>query len=468
MILMITPPTKAKGTPHLTGFCGTIIIWGSLMGGLFGGYQLYAKGIEDRDSAKPVTQILSLKAAWAMALQNNLEIREADADREIANSKTRQAVSDFFPKINLESSVGTNHDKSMIPGDKAALNSPRDYNSYQVNLSLVSPLFSGWHSTSKLKNAKAQQEMADFALASRKSLIRHEVVKQYYLIQLLALKLEAEQKIEEKYNRQLLEMQKRKKAGAATTLELLEIRYALESSKPEQVALESELEAVKLKLVRLIGLDPSQAFVLADKLESTVDLEKNTNYPTFKDAFAATLKTSSQLRNLAAAMEKEKAAIDMEKSSAFPSLALNANAGINSHRADELGSEKSIVLGWSLQMKVPIFSGLSNFSVRKEHEFRLHKIALQQERERRIILETLKQAYRKIELTNKQIDAANIRLALAQQKITKSEILFENGKATLLQVIDSYASQLEAKKSKLQAQYDRVIAFSQIRQIYEG
>lgn len=417
---------------------------------------------------RPPALELPLERAMAIAIKRNYRLQLTTLHYKQRQAETRRGLALFFPVVDMNLAVGTTRDRATLPGDKTPPRLPREHNTYRLKSTVTAPLFSGFRTLTAYRELQLAEEIADYQKREEVSDLRHALVELYFGIQLATMKQTAIKKIIINLKARLVEIEKRARAGAATSLDALQARFSLEEQTPNITTLSAEISEKTLKLSNMLRFSPQQRYTFHDRLDETARMLGQIPVTKIDEAMTLALRKNPTLKRLRSEYQREQARIKSEKGSQLPQVILVLNAGINANRLDQIGLNESIVYGGELQVSVPLFSGFSSLATVKIHHARLQQLALSQDQQRQTLLVKLMNAYEGMRIAEERIATSKTQIHLATQTVKKTEGLHRNGRITMREVLASYADKTKAQTNLFQAQYDKIIALSNIKRISEG
>lgn len=403
---------------------------------------------------------ITLKEALEMAFASSHDIRQLKEEVIAAEARTDQSLSKFYPTVNVNASAGTFHDRQ---GEVPQPESERDRNQYDAKVVLNQNLFSGFSHWSGLDAAKADRDSAQKKLEKKIAEVRLGVIKSYFNIQLKLKELAAEKEIAELRRNQLSQVESKFSQGRATEVEKLRAEYAVKSQIPQMKTIESDLEKETLSFVQFLGLPLTQEFSLTDQLEVANKLLLTKPLPDIAVAFEVALRTNPELLGYDFDLAKLNSDIKVTSAKHLPSLDLALSSSTTASRRDEIGASGYRSYGGQVNLNIPVFSGLSSFSERHENQTKLNVLLEKKAAYREKLLEDIRRVYSTWNLENAKAEAEKANIELTDKAVSQSEALYASGRATLIDVLDSYSSGLQAKKNYAAAEYGRITALAELK-----
>jgi len=405
---------------------------------------------------------LSLEQAIAAAFRESPQLRQSRSFVDESRARTEVARASLGPKLDLNLELATARDRLASPNQPAPI-VPRERNQYGGRLVLSQNLFAGFSDVNALRYARLSLVEKDAELSSVKNSVAKAVIERYFYIQLLQRKLSAENEVQQLRANQLKDLQSRLQVGRATELELLQARYALQAQKPQIDQLESDIELETMQLVRQLGFDLDSELHLTSSIEQAFLTLTDDALPPLSDAYERSLDKSPKMALIRSQFQAKEAELEREQAKFFPRADLELSAGMDAHLRSEVGSDDSLTYMGAVTVTVPLFSGLSSFSERRQNLAHLQGLKYEETIAREEILLELTRFYQQWRLSAKQAEAEGVNVALAEETIVRARSLFQAGRATINDLLDGYATKLQANQALAEAKYHRIQAAMSVR-----
>lgn len=406
---------------------------------------------------------LSLDQAVQRGLATSRQLKISQEEEEISSAKTQQAFSGFLPKIALESSAGTIHDRTPNPGEKEVPLAARDRNFYNAKVVLRQSIFSGFKTTAEFASARAQNKIKKDILRTVELETRVKILDIYFLIQLRSRSLELEKELAKTYESRLKDISRRTAAGKTTELDRLQAQYAFQGQSSRIRQLEAEIEQKTLELARLINSPIEEPLTLTDQLEAAAQAVDKVKLPPMAEVLSTAYQQNSEILELDGQRDYLESELRKTSADSFPDLQLVAHGGTASYRRDEIASQRSLSYGFEFQLSLPLFTGFSSVGTRRESVGRLAILEQQRSLAREKLLEDVRALYRSWDVNIETIKSLHLSVKLSEETVRKAESFYELGRTPFTDVLDSYSKKLEARRSLLQAFYERIMLVAKFR-----
>jgi outer membrane protein len=449
---------------------------------------------------------LTLDGALARALDSSEEVGLARARMEAASARSRSAWSNALPQVNTQlaytkalrsvfqsagggftvpDSLQFDPDPSLpleervrylerrTPG--AALGALGSLfsdlpfgneNTWIAGLSLSQPVFAGGRIKSSIEAAAYAEDGAAAAYDDASSDIVLQVRQAYYDAALATSTVEIVQSSVDLARAHLEQVRLRERAGTVSELDVLRADVELENLVPQLVQARNARDVALLNLKRLLNLPADAALDLTTALvppDETTSPVVSADLPPL-DAVQADLRTRASVRAAEAQVAAANEQVDIAKSAYLPSVSLTANLtrqafpggtfgipGANDWRDD-----------WSVGFAVqwPLFQGLRRTAQVDEAQASRHQAELQLAQLREAVSIEYEQAQGELERAQAQIAAAQRTVDQAQRVYELTEMRFEQGLTTQLEVEDARLSLQQARLNRVQAYHAAHVALA--------
>ena len=285
------------------------------------------------------------------ALENKIEIRQAQIDQEIGEREIASALSGWFPQINANGSLThfTQLPTANINGQNIAMGqSNTSALTFQADQAIINP---GLFQASKA--AKFIRQQNDLSVEDTKISTVVDVSKAYYDILTSEEQINIIQENIARLNRQYTEANARYETGLVDKTDYKRAQISLNNAKAE---LKSALEFRKYKydyLKTLLGMNPTNGLTLSfenQNMESNV-LMDTTDVLNYNNRV--------ELRQLQTMKDIQKLNTQYQKWQFLPKLGAFANYGLNyrNNSFADLYGDNFPQSSFGLSLSFPIFQG---------------------------------------------------------------------------------------------------------------
>ncbi|WP_430613641.1 efflux transporter outer membrane subunit [Flavobacterium sp. JP2137] len=391
--------------------------------------------------------------AWIdQGLKNNFDIQKALKNIEIADQKVRQAKMGWLPSVSLDAGNAAYQYRSENYYGSAASKWYTDRgetaptNMYVNSAQYISALQVSWEIDiwGKIKNQKAEALARYLQTYEAQKAIQTELISQiaegYYNLLLLDAQLEVAQANFELSNNTLKIVQLQRDAGQITSLAIQQTRSQMLVAKALIPSLNQQIALQENALMLLMGQLP-QGVTRHTKLSDLAYEETLTSgVPLYlvgrrPDVRAAELE-----------LKAKNAVVGVSQANRYPSLKIDVSGGLNSMLAENWfnipGSLFGSLIGTLTQ---PVFQ-----KRRLKTDFEVAKL----ERNKSEIdfqyavytaINEVTDALITLDLLDKQLEIAEEQVSTAKLGIKQSNLLFNSGFATYLEIINAQRVALDSE-----------------------
>lgn len=322
-------------------------------------------------------------------------------------------------------------------------------NTYVAGISASQLLYSGGRTGAALDIARRYRSAAESQLDETLAEVEFQVKSAYYQAlfadQLVAAAREALAQAERFLEQERL----RHESGRASELDLLRAEVARENLRPRLVEAENASELARLNLMRLVGLPLTQKVKLSSSLE-VPDAGRESGV----DPLA--LARRPALEAMARQVEIREGQIKVARGEFLPSVALQMNYGRQIFPTDAFRLEGDWRTDWSatIGVQIPIFSGLKRKAELDKARVELEQARLQLAQTRKLVEMEYEQARGERDRAVLEIEARGRTVEQAQRVHDLTELRYERGLATQLEVSEARLALLQARTNLAQALMD--------------
>jgi outer membrane protein len=428
-------------------------------------------------NAAPAADLL---AVYQRALQNDPQLKEAEANRLAALESKPQALSALLPQISGSGTVSKEEDKGQsnqvetvqVTGgptvsESFPFNGRVNTNIHKYGVDLRQNLFR-WDNWVALQRADAQvaQAEADYQAAQQDLIAR--VAQRYFDVLAAQDDLDAQRGNLESVNRQLEQAEKRYQVGLIAVTDVQEARAAHDSGAAAVIASKRQLASAQELLREITG----DAFdYLARPIEP---FELSNPDPSSEDRWvemALQQNLSLVSSRLAADIAREN--VSSARGGHFPSLDLVASRYKSTSGGDWINADGTPYGSTSLdqyqntvgiQFTIPIYSG-GMVSSQVRQAVYLHRAA--KERVERVARQTehdARDAYLGVLSEISHVQALRRALESNATALNATESGYEAGTRTAVEVLDSRRQWIQAQTDYSRSRYDYMVNVIKLQQ----
>ncbi|MBI2402704.1 MAG: TolC family protein [Gemmatimonadetes bacterium] len=389
----------------------------------------------------PADTVLSLRAALELALEHNPGLLAARAGAGAAAFGAAAAGRQRVPKLQLGASYmyTAAEDALMMPG--VLLNGPGLDNIFNRHigegaLTLTVPLYTGGELSKRARAADAAAEGAGAGARAAAAEVLFRVAAKYHDI----LRLQRAVSATEASIASLLEtrriLQLKLEVGRAAPFEVMRVNTRLANTQLDLLRERNALQRSLTDLEALVGVRlPDREFVLADTLRFVpVELAADT-------LLQQALAQRPEFQAARAAVARERALIGVATSQYLPHVSLLGSLGGNvGSRDSDLGQHSFV----AVRVAIPVFNSPLAAQA-NEARARLDAAEATLEQLRLEIALEVDRALLDLRAAADQVEVARTALSEAEEALRIEQLRFDQGRATVNDVLDANAELLRAQ-----------------------
>lgn len=431
--------------------------------------------------ASATTQAADLVAVYQRALQNDPQIREADANRLASRESKPQALAALLPQFEVSGSytkIDEDSGRTTLtrsdPADPLSplvpinITSTSDLTAKSYDLSLRQTLFR-WDQWMTLRRADAEvaQAEADYQFAQQDLIQRTS--QRYFDVLAAQDTVDAAQASLEAFARQLEQADKRFEVGLIAITDVQEARAAHDQAAAALIQAKRSLATARELLRELTG----ESF---DTLATPVDdMPLKSPEPADEERWVSTaLDQNLQVISARLATDIAKQDVRVARAGHLPSVDLVASRGDQDYNGDQVGRNAGGVSrapadstqttdSIGIQVTVPIYSGGATSS-RVRQQVYLHRAARERlERANRETERSARDAYLGVLSEISRVRALKQALESSRTALQATEAGFEVGTRTTVDVLDARRRLFEAQTNYSRSRYDYILNVLQLQ-----
>ena len=412
-----------------------------------------AAGAQAPTQPNAPSQTITFDDAIRIALRQNTTLLQANNSAALSSATVRQQRLSFLPDLRFTTNTGQNYGRTFSEEEGRIIDQTTQSMNAGVSSSVT--LFNGLTNVASLRSAELSEDAGERNVKRAEQTVAFTVASNF-----LALVQQQEQLRVQRENLAAQEAQEKQikafvDAGSRPISDLYQQQAAVASARSQVVNAERAFELAKVDLIQTLQLDPRGSYAFAppaldttSKANATFSLDSLLTRALGRrsDLFAQQSLVSAASQNVKAA-----------KGSRWPALSLSAgyNSAYSSATSigfsDQLNQRRggSIAIG----MSIPLFDRGTTDLAAQRAEIAEDNARLElKDRQQQIGLE-VRRAYLDYQAATQQLDAAEAQLRAAALALQASQQRYNVGAATLLEVTQARASQLQAASALVTARY---------------
>ena len=398
----------------------------------------------------PTEEPLTIEKTIRLVRDNNPALKAADDDVSAAEARITQSRSAYYPQISA--SAGYTYldpvSEMSLFGSPMLKFAPND--NYEAKVTAKATLFDFGKRASTVDLAKTGKRAAEHSFEITQRDLAFQTVQLFYGILFIRENINVEQKEINALNKALDFTGKRYKSGAATRFDVLSTEVRIAGAQNTMLDLKHELLRQELTLRRLTGISDNVPLNIQGSFSVTPADHRSSEHV----SHALDQRLEMKLAN-----DQEKAAQQRRSiaiKSGLPILSGSASYGVTNGLMPDINEIRENFVG-SLHLEIPLFSGFKTSAERQEATALMHAAAQRK-------VDTEQQVKTDIEETTHALQTASEKIITAEAQVQQAKLAaehartrYENGMATVLDLLNTEASLSQAELGKLQANYAYVI-----------
>ena len=389
-----------------------------------------------------------LQDAWNAAKDYNAEYSAATHEKNAGLEAKKQGVAVLLPQISANA-VYQEQPQSMS----------NDAQSHGWNIQLQQPLFDvpKWQ---QYKQGKNKSKIADIRFNQMDSQLKLDIGKAYFQVLQAQDNLTAIAAAKKAYQEQLEQVKAMFEVGAATQVDIDEVQSGFDAAVAKEVKSQSELNIARNFLHNATGLNPDDIEPIKNKkLFDIVHLPKEEEWQQIA------LQNNAELLLAQLKLEQANTSVSEMRANRLP--VLSVSGGYQDMRYKNESNNQTYRYGKrgysvSVNLSVPLFAGGAiNSKVKEAYELSMQAQDLLTATQRKVAL-AVKQHYLSIHNGKSEMTAQEKLLQSTQSKLQSTQMGFDVGLRTNLDVVQARQAQMDAQQQLAQAKYAYLIAYLEL------
>lgn len=441
---------------NIASVCITVVIF--LLSGISAAYS----------QEKALPSQWDLQACIDYALENNIQIKQSEANKETGLVDTKLAKAAMLPS--LSASIGQNLTNYPFSQEdtSSGTSSLSASGSYSLNASWT--IFDGGSRITGIKQAELNNRIADLEIEESKNNIKLAIIQNYLQILYANEALKAYEDAVELSKAQLESNKIKLSVGSVAKSDVSQWESQYAADNYNLVNAQTTLENYKLQLKQLLELDRLDSMDLTltppgeDDVLSLIP-DKQTIYQT-------ALHVMPQIRNSELNTEYAQLDIEKAKSGFYPTVSLQANTGtgnLYNHSGYSFGSQ--LKYNWNnvigLSVSIPIFSNRTVKSAVEKAGINVYSSQLNELSIRKELYADIETAYLNTLASQAQFVAAEEKVKYSRESYDVMNEQFTLGLKNTIEMLTEKNRLITAQQELLQAKYMALLNIK-ILEYYQG
>ncbi|HVY79461.1 MAG TPA: TolC family protein [Steroidobacteraceae bacterium] len=407
-----------------------------------------------RAPAQGNARIITFQDAIGIALEQNTTVRAAQNAASLSKVEVAAAQSQFLPDLRFSTTGSRNYGRSFDQTEGKIVDQTTKSASLGLNTGVT--LFDGFGNTATLKGARLSDEAAEHELRRTRETVAFTVASNF-----LTLIQRQEQLRVQRENLQaatLLERQIQQyvDAGARTIADLYQQQANVASARFAVVDAERAAELARVDLIETLQLDPTGVY----EFQAPPDTLATAQSDQF-DLGDLQMRAAAQRVDLRAEEARVDAAeqnVRVARSSRWPTVSLNGGYSSAYSSAspfsfsDQLDQRRGGSV--SIGISVPLFDRGATSNATRRAEIQADNERLQLESLQQDVALQVRRSFLDFQTAKEQLANAQAQVRAAELALQASQDRYEAGAATLVELTQARAAQVQAASALVTARYN--------------
>src|SRR5438105_1948754 len=403
-----------------------------------------------RSAAPPATPI-TFDQALKLALTQNVAIKQAQNTAALSSATVTQQKLAFLPSLSISANTGQTYGNSFNTTDGTLASTTT--NTLNAGLSSSVTLFDGMKNLANLKSAQFDENAGDQDLARAKQTAVFTVASNFLTLVTQQQQLAVQQQnltAQDALENQISQIVK---AGSRPVSDLYQQQASVASARAGVVTTQNAVELAKVDLIQTLQLDPRGTYDFqAPALPDTAATNVGFNLDSLLDrAFAQRPDLGADASRVDAAQQDVKAA----SASKWPTIALTGgyNSGVTSANdasfVDQLNQRRGGSIG--IGISIPLFDRGATQAATQRAQIQADNAKLALATQRQQVALEVRRAYLDYDAARQQLAAADAQQKAATLAVATTQQRYQVGAATLVEVTQASATQVQAQSALINA-----------------
>ncbi|KAF2506976.1 TolC family protein [Flavobacterium zhairuonense] len=400
-------------------------------------------------------KIIKLDEAISLGIQNNRQLKIANADLAIANENVSQAKIAKMPRIGVNGGYTYIGDPKIYEGFYES-NISVDYYNHQVFANIISslPIYNGSAINKRIDQQELLSQMQQSAVKMTEADVKNAITEQYFTLEKLYRQIEVTKQNIINTDLRIRQLKSRVDNGQNIKSDLLRTELQQSNFKVSVFRSTNTIELISNYLDILIGF-PTNTILKPIVTESMLPTE-NVN---LQESLAEAFQNREEIKRAEVKIKLSESSLSLTKSGFMPNI--NANLILNTEYPAQWPNYVNILNYWaagvSLNWDVSSFYNLKHRISGDRLEIDKSNIALQVTKDQ--ISTEVKNAYVRYAESKENIKTykKDVELSMSNYKIVKSR--YDNDFALISEIVDAELQLNNSRISLVNANLDLIIQY---------
>jgi outer membrane protein len=405
--------------------------------------------------AQQAPQRITFNDAVGIALRQNVSIRQAKNATELDETAVRQQQLQFLPDLRFNVSGSGDLGRNFNQTEGAIVN--QTTGAMSTGLSSSVTLWNGGQNTANLRAARLGEQASTQDLARTEQTVVFTVASNYLELVAQQEQLRVQQENLEALQAQEEQIKRFVDVGSRPISDLYQQQASVAAARVSVVETQRALELAKVNLIQTLQLDAAGDYEFVPPTVSQADVSRQYNLDSLVvRAYASRADIDADEARVGAAEQDVKAA----KASRWPTISLSAgyNTALSSASdlsvADQLNQRRGGSVG--IGISIPLFDRGSADLATQRAQIQAENARLGLEQQRQQVAVEVRRAYLDHRSAQERLTAAQAQQRAADQALAATRERYRVGAATLVELTQSQAAQVQAASALVNARYNLV------------
>lgn len=420
---------------------------------LFLGFYAMNAGVCEEAGNNTVT-LVSLKDAINIAFKNNKNIQIQEKDVEIARADVLGARSNFLPSAGLD--VGYTRRAAVLNTAVPSKKDPGVFSGYKndntAGVSVTQNIYSGGADTANLREKQLTVTEQEETLRAAKLNVEQETKRLYYGLLLAYETKQIAQDLVDQAQAHYEYVKHKYEQGTASKFDVLQSKVQVSLLMPELINAINSIDLIMAELNQVLGL----------KILDTIKVEDRLEYSPIKiverDFLKEAYLNKPEMIIQSIGIDINKWAIKFAKAGWLPQVNIGADYGYRSNNLGNMFNDRHNNWSAGASLSLSIFDGFATKAKVDAAKARYAQSLISKENVADQIA---------VSIRNDCVDLRNASAIIASQKdnledakeaLKISEVRYDNGVGTNLDVLDAQVSLAQVRQNLASGIYDYIVA----------
>jgi outer membrane protein len=410
-------------------------------------------------AAAQQVRTITLEEAIQIALDNNIDIELSRSNIDRSESQYRRQRAEFLPNLNASFSgtrtVGRQFDPATVAFDDFTTNN------LSAGISTNVVLFNGFRNINQLRSARLGMESAEERYQRTREVIIFEAAARYLDVLLASELLEINRENLEASRKQLEQVQAQVEVGMRPIVDQYSQESVVANSELSVIQSENILNLNKLRLSRLLQLDPLEEFeFVAPGIQEGEIVVKDYD---LREMISLALMNRRDYRASELDLQQARHELSISQAGRMPQLSLSASLSTAYRDQQRVGGmvlpfdeqffDVNINRQIGFNVSVPIFNRWQTRNQIEQRRIDYRNTELRLEDFRQEVFLELQQAYNDYMGYAKELEATEKAVIAAEKAYETEQERYNVGSATLIELTNANNEFIRASSNRIQAMY---------------